>query len=531
MSWSSCLAALIIAAGMAHTIWITSAVPGEVFWCGDNGMKFLMTRQFASGNFRFDIDLPQDRWVQELWAAGLYPFEPPLVVPHKGKTYIQSPYVFSLLSAPFYAIGGYRGLYALPLISCWLLWCLFFRFCVQVGFQPCVSLLALLTLVFASPLAFYAATFWEHTLAVLLSFFGVRYLLAAASEHPSLVRHATIPGAFFGFTGWLRPEGMLFVAVVCLMVAVSPPSWLRLDRRRAFIAATTMTLVLYFMLNLLIYDHPMGMHYRAFERSSEGAGALSYAWLWNLDTSRWTRWYDFFLHFNWAFVESFPLILLPLVYFLWLALAKRQRITPAFAVLIFVLLLTVGLLPALTLGVGGKQWGCRYLLILLPIAGLMLAHALQHVKVNEVRKGIRVAVYALFGILCAQSVWWNAVVGPRQLRLDYNRRIYPAQRFLRNRDIPVIAVGHQFDAQELTSLILERTFFLAKDEGDLRRLASAMHAHGQDRFIYGQQVNRVGKYYRPIETVTSDGKGLRIELSPVYRIGIFALQEARVVER
>jgi len=108
--------------------------------------------------------------VSELWAAGLYPFGPPFVYPVEGRHYVTFPPAFAVISTPFYAASGFRGLYAIPLLGTWALWWCFHRATRRLALGSLATGLALTGLIFASPLTMYSATFWKHTLCVALAF-------------------------------------------------------------------------------------------------------------------------------------------------------------------------------------------------------------------------------------------------------------------------------------------------------------------------------------------------------------------------
>jgi hypothetical protein len=84
-----------------------------VFFSGDAELKALLAKQFSSGQFRFDLNLPVEQWVRNLWQNGLYPFQERFVYNRFGQYYITFPFTFPLVTAPFQALFGYRGLYSI----------------------------------------------------------------------------------------------------------------------------------------------------------------------------------------------------------------------------------------------------------------------------------------------------------------------------------------------------------------------------------------------------------------------------------
>jgi hypothetical protein len=163
----------IILVGVLFSLYLQLQIPAEVFFSGDAGLKVLLTKQFASGNFKFYLDLPVESWVHNLWASGIYPFEPPFAYNIDNRYYIQYPFTFPLISAPFYTLFGWRGLYIVPLVSLWLIWWRFYIVCRCLHLGSTSIFIGLATLIFASPLTLYGAMFWEHTIAVAIAFYGL----------------------------------------------------------------------------------------------------------------------------------------------------------------------------------------------------------------------------------------------------------------------------------------------------------------------------------------------------------------------
>jgi len=112
----------VIALGLAPSIAQQCAIPDEVFYSGDGGMKALLAKQFARGDWHADLRLPADPWVEALWRDGLYPFGPPFVYADGERWLVQYPVPFMALSAPFYRWFGFRGLTIVPLLGLWLAW-------------------------------------------------------------------------------------------------------------------------------------------------------------------------------------------------------------------------------------------------------------------------------------------------------------------------------------------------------------------------------------------------------------------------
>src|SRR5690606_34653823 len=97
------------------------------------------------------------------------------------------------------AIEGSTRSPVLGLLAVWARFVVLLR-TLRVGAVP--STVALALLVFATPLTFYAATFWEHTPAVALAFAGYADLLLL--ERDARRSRALRAGLLLGLACWLR---------------------------------------------------------------------------------------------------------------------------------------------------------------------------------------------------------------------------------------------------------------------------------------------------------------------------------------
>ena len=158
----------MLAAGLIFLLGQLSQVREDVYFTGDNGVKMLLVEQFAAGVFRVDVSLTDVSWVKTLWDRGLYPLGD-FAYLVDGKRHIVFPYVFPLLTAPFYALLGFPGLYVLPAVAVLITWLscdgVLRRVSVGNGWRS----LFLASLIFATPLTHYGVMFWEHALAVALA--------------------------------------------------------------------------------------------------------------------------------------------------------------------------------------------------------------------------------------------------------------------------------------------------------------------------------------------------------------------------
>lgn len=464
LPWS----AVALAGGVVFTLYLQAAVRPHVFTQGDLAMKFLYTRQLAEQGFSLEMKLPGEAWVKDLWSRGLHPF-PFAVRQLAGREYLYYPVTFPLVSAPFYRLAGFRGLYLIPLASTWAVWLAFHRLARRWHLEEPWRGTMTALLVFATPLTFYSATFWEHSLAVALAFPPLAFALSppwgAASN-----RWASIGlGATMGAAGWFREE-MLFLAGITLVLLVLPRRLRLVEslsvRRWPFVAGLAVALALFVAANTMIYGMPLGLH------AEEFVGFLS-SWRRAADAAR-------FLQLSlW---HHYPLgLLFPVAAAgLWLRGKGREVLRPT--VLLLVVLAFCVAVPLLARHEGGRQFGPRFLLAVFPLS-LLAGGVLLQRAVEGASSAVRgVAVTALV-LLAAAGVKANAVDGAEHLRVNYRRRL-ESYEAVRRAQPPIVAVSHEFVAQGLADLVGSKVFFRTPQAAQVKDLARELPAHGQERLLY-----------------------------------------------
>jgi hypothetical protein len=506
---------LALLAAVAFSLYLATSIREEIFFSGDGGVKYALTRQFATGDLRPDLRLPAEPWVADLWRDGLYPFDRPFSYEIAGRRWAKDPVFFSLATAPFLAAFGWVGLFVVPMLALWATWVVFLLSCRRAGVGPVATSLALVAVALASPLALYGAMYWEHTLAVALAFGGIALLLSPASLASGAGR-AFASGALVGFSAWFRSEHLVLAAVLALLAAGSSRLGLGLRRPGLAVAGIALPVAALAAVNLVIYGQPLGTHGFQFTQPMGLAVRAANG----LDTL------GSLLR---LLVEYFPLAVPALaVGILAIALprpdgAARGARLLAWTSALYVLLLPAILPPPEQAGDGGKQWGPRFLLVTVPM--LCAAAALVARRAAEVpSRAWRAAAASAFLAVLALGVWENAWVGSRALRQDYAGRMLPLQRFLRADPSRVVAASDQFAAQEMTGLLDQKRFFFVKGPEDLERLGAAALRHGEGRFLFlsDQVVEGAGPFQ-------AGGSGYLLSVSPIGRYGWrYVAHEVRV---
>lgn len=147
------------------------AMPKDVFWSPDEGIKFLMTRMIYWDNgLKFEM---QYQGTAMDTAFRFYPSIDPFpdsnsIYPFPqadGSIHLPWPIWFPLLASPFFHTLGISGIYLLPLVSGWLTAILAGRW--MLRFDPSLAPWAILLVGLGTPVFFYSLTFWEQTLVTM----------------------------------------------------------------------------------------------------------------------------------------------------------------------------------------------------------------------------------------------------------------------------------------------------------------------------------------------------------------------------
>ena len=210
--WSRLALLLAAVASAGFCALLLAQVRDGVFYSGDGGLKYLMTAQLARGELYPDLRLQAPARIHDLWAHGLYPFQPPAVSWLEGRAFIQYALFFPLISAPFLSVAGFHGLFVLPLLGGLAALALVGRATRSLGARQGWTAAAVVAVAFGSPLLLYGAMFWEHTLGVALALLG--FHLAHA---PPTRRRAAGAGALLGVAAWLRPELLVLAALAAAL--------------------------------------------------------------------------------------------------------------------------------------------------------------------------------------------------------------------------------------------------------------------------------------------------------------------------
>lgn len=532
---------LVIFVGILFTLYLQFLIPEDVFFSGDAGLKALLSKQLGSGQLRFDLVPPPQTWVQNLWNNGLYPFETPFVYNLNNKYWITFPYTFPLVTAPFYALFGYRGFYLVPLLATWAIWLSFYWACRRLKINSLFTAIGLIVLIFASHLSLYSAMYWEHTLAVALAFQGFSTLLIPGNSQGLSKKDAVISGVLIGLAVWFRPEFLCLVGLCLVLVYFASLNQFRqLDfinkrlrlgklhyltkNREIFVISMVVTVGLFFLSNKLIYNHPLGIH--AIQVVEEQTLPQ------RLRDAR-----KNFGQLSGAIFEYLPITFFPVIYLIIAAIAKRRFNIKLAAIYLICFFFIVGvslIVPVSTQKqiAGGLQWGVRFLLVLVPIICLVAIKELQLIQLKA-NPAIKYGCFLIFAMLVVIGVHKNVFAGTAFLKKTHDGYL-PAIQFLQKDPHQVIAMSHQFVAQALEpGLSREKIFFRVEDSQKLVKLASTLADQGNQTFIYVCYPHRKCKVPETKPEALKFSKGNQrfgIKLSKLGKFGQYPIYEAAIAK-
>ncbi|MGB5596915.1 MAG: dolichol-phosphate mannosyltransferase [Crocosphaera sp.] len=598
----------IIGAGVLFSLYLLWQIPDGVYFSGDGGLKALLAQQLSEGIFRIDLIYPDADWVRQLWKDGLYAYEEPFVYYLNDSYYITFPYPFSLITAPFYTLFGYRGLYIIPLVSTWLIWVISKFYFSSLKLSHTHQCLALFLLVFTSNLTLYSGMYWEHTLAVVLCFMGMTILLIP--KQSVTIKEAILSGLFVGLSAWIRSEFLAMIATLTFIVGMMAilrlfsgynskqelPETANLaqqlkldkllylgDKAGIFIITMFATIGVFFITNKLIYGHFLGIHALQIVEEFSLVRRLTEAW-------------ESFLEIIVTFFEYFPIACFSLLYLLlflvtksfqektariivialvlfslittvywinthglgeiklfvktwwllillstvWLVLSRKETINveqEMSLVYVMGLLFTIGVALLVDSGsdeiaVGGKQWGQRYLLILLPFFSVIAVQQLSFFQ-RKSQALLKYYTIFLFSIFLIIGLHKNIYQGT----LFFNKThqgVYPALEFLRESDQQIVVVSHQYAAQLLeSSLPKEKIFFLVDKAENLTKLGQGLLENNQSGFIYVCYPHRKCEIpeiiTNQLQFKEKENKGFRMQLQSLGKKGKYPMYEVKVI--
>lgn len=515
--WSVAALVLVVT---AYLVWIWS-LPSDTFWAGDMGVKLIqMESLIRSGFTRLSLDYPG----QAIDPEGTYfPIARLFAERVNGSWFAVFPPLFPALSAPFYLLLGYRGLYVLPLVSSVVILCSSLVLARRAGIgQHAIYLPVVLGL--GSPLFLYSVVFWGHSLGACLCLAG--FMLALGPPVRLLRGFSRVAaGAALGLAAAVRPECYWFAAgcvAACLCERGGKPWRGAVQVLFGVVAVSSVS----WIFNSVAFGHPLGLHYLLNVRESFGqapllsdraaqAGQNAVRMLLNPSTEEavnlwiliplglfvlacWCR-------LKWLINAAAVLAMAPIVVLMadphlkeglfavspicafWLAgwpfHQKGRGAGFRFRAAVVVSVFIVGVI-ATSPTAGGWQFGPR---LLLPACPLLLLLSVQGLIALQRRFAQKLIFVVFVGCMCVGVVTaLHAMHAANRHKTDW--------RLLRQAfgkiESHVIVTDRPYLPQSLASLYYEKTFFLLPTD-DATDLLSRLAQAGVSRFLFVSNAEHV----------------------------------------
>jgi hypothetical protein len=446
---------------------LVSFIHKGIFYSADGGVKSIAIRQLTEGyGFKY-LHLNQPSWVQSIWQDGFFPFRPPFFYPSADGYMFVFPPAFQVINSFFYSRLGYAGLYILPVSSMLLLWVCTILLLKRCGISPSGIALALFVLVFCSPLTVYGSMYWEHAPAVLLLFAGLAFIARTPSRMPV----AITLGLVSGLAVWLRPEAILMnflyaLAAIVLYAREKRPVYI------AFVTCLFISVLCFFAFNKAEYGSILGLHgQQVVNNDDPETGMTAGHVLHNLLMNNFRSIRYFF----------FVLLLLPVAARLFVFSRDRDLRPGLLAAIVFAFSLIA---PFLLPNDGGRQWGARYFLPLIPI--VIVALCLADHQWGLFKTWTKPAWVTAILLLCTgYSFFHNTYKGGiKELRWAYTQRVKPSLDTIAGKPGNIVIVYAPYMAYELGSLFNKEYFFLAPGDDSLRRLLPLLKRQGVHEYTY-----------------------------------------------
>ncbi len=455
---------VIFLLGVVFITYLLSFLNGALFFTVDGGIKYLMVKQFATGNLSMTLGLPFAAEAAKFWNHGFYPFDVPFVYDFSGKHIMSFPVYFSLLTAPFFALLDWRGLYVLPALSMPLLW-LWLIYCArELRLNAITISVMLLAIIFCSPLTLYGAMFWEHAPAVLCASMSLCLLF---KNHPTVARrHYLVFGAVSGIGVFFRPE-VLVMTLGIVIISLAGFKKSKIKEIALFASGFLGLVAVFFIINLQLYGSILGLHSDQVVNQDVNFSIFIKEVL-----SR-------FATLEIDFVKSglfniFILIMAPL------ALSTHYVHKKELLVCLLAMMVVIPGIALIVPNTGGDQWGSRYLLVLLPWTVMALGFIVEAIYIAG-HKRKKTAIYLLLMTLCL-SFEYNSIFGVHTLQRNYAHRYYPAVEAILNLPEKYVVVENVTNL--LTTLADSKIMIVPKSEQDFVRAVDLCYQQGIKSLIF-----------------------------------------------
>lgn len=420
--------------------------PPDTFFTCDSGMKYLQVFYLVENGFRSDgipyagrsVD-PEEKY---------FPVLPPFAYRVGGPTYPQYPLLFAVLSALPYIIFGFRGLFLIPVFSTVVSAAVLHKLLALVGVgDERKRAFYVLFYCFGTPVFFYSLLFWEHTFCVMLLLSAVYFICRGMKDGGA--RWCVAAGLLVGVSIWTRFDSAVYFAACIAAVIFTCRRRVRVLLNLSIPAAAAVLLL--FLFNAWYYGRTQGPHLAQVMRAGLGPAE------------------HLFLAASLLFAPlSGLLVMCPfmLITAAWRTLWRGAPVRFIYLTTV----ISVVLVLLTTYNDGGRQWGPRYLLPVLPLGVVLLAVAYG--------RGGR-ALRRFIGVIVAASVCISFLgVWSLYRRKAYD--LYPAISWIKSCGCDSVVFPSTYAVLEMAAAFPEKTYFQATGFGDFLDIAYRLSRAGRD---------------------------------------------------
>jgi hypothetical protein len=221
----------------------------ESVYSGDIGVKYVQAQSLADHHFT-SLDIPYPGAFLDP-GREFFPLRPPFVMSTGGTTQAIFPPASAVMQATAVAVGGFRGLIVLSLLSAAAV------LVASCGLAPANYRLAIVLAVgLGGPLWFYAVSGWEHAPAVALGTAAFAWILRSPTASGAA---PLIAGALVGAGATLRDEVMLLAPGLLLTIWFRDRGWRPLGKA---VAGVIIPLALAAVVEVWWFERPAAAHLR-----------------------------------------------------------------------------------------------------------------------------------------------------------------------------------------------------------------------------------------------------------------------------
>jgi hypothetical protein len=285
---------------------------------------------------------------------------------------------------------------------------------------------------------------------------------------PRKAWQAAVLGCVSGLAIWMRPEtlilNILFASALVIFnfKKITALHWL-------FISGSLFGIASFLVFNKLEYGYFFGMH------GWQALGNEGYLGKFRKAMANIYR-------MNLLLLRYFPIVLL-LAPISWAWLKFKWPLPNRTVAILLIALIFWGSAPFIFADDGGKQWGPRFFLPLIPMTLLVVGRAYQQWERSDLHR-YKKNLYVFIFLASCFGFFLNTFLGARALRDDNLNRVRPALDFVQKDPGKIVVVNSHFVTMELSSIFKDKFFFLVDDTVSLNKLIPMLENKGADHFVF-----------------------------------------------